>query len=112
MKKKVHILIEGFSNAEEIADAIKRAVCSSDKEPVDNPEDADIILVTTYSSALRMIKENDEATILIYLFSPKEESVGARALKERYPDRIVICQHFEMDRQPGDEAMMPYLMQL
>lgn len=111
MKKKIHIHIEG-ENAEEIEKSLKRAARFSNKDLVDNPEEADIILVSTHSSALKMLKENDEALVLVYVFPWIKEDVGVRTLKARYPDRIVICQHFKEGCQPGDKEMVPYLTSL
>lgn len=108
MKKKIFILIEG-ENAKEIANSLKRAAHFSNQELVDNPEDADVILVTTHSSALKMLKENDEAVVIISLFPWDSDDTGARVLKERYPDRIVICQSLENDCKPGDKMLVPYV---
>lgn len=109
MLKKMFVLVEG-GKAEEIANAIKRAAHASGKEIVQDPEDADVILVNTHDSALKMLKENDEAVVIISIFPWIDDDIGARALKDRYPDRIVICQDLENNLKPGDKMLVPYIM--
>lgn len=92
-KRRVFIFIENNGASDVLESAIK-GVSSLVNEFVANPDDADLIVVSPAKEALRMLKENDEAKILIVIFLQAQEDaeiIAARALRRAYPDDYWIC---------------------
>ncbi|MFA6383211.1 MAG: hypothetical protein WCX17_02210 [Parcubacteria group bacterium] len=111
MKKKILIAVDE-SKAEGITNSLKRAAYFLGNELVNNPEAADVIIVSNHSDALRMLKENDDATVVIAAEFLAEDNIGIRTLKERYPERIIIGQYLEHYLKPGDVMLVNYIKDL
>lgn len=111
-QKKVYIQIKSNEQSNPIKMALEQ-VTKLTQQVVDDPEDADVIVVNSSSDALTMLKENDEAIVVIAV-NPWEKSdeTGARSLKKAYPNRVVIGQmlDFKVEPESGDVPLVLYLM--
>lgn len=111
-KRRVFVSIEGSEGSDMLNRAIE-IVGEMVNEIVDNLDDADLIIVSPATKALRMLKENDEAKVLIIIFFQghnDSEGIAARALRNSYPNRVVVGYAISPGPDPEDVMLVPYLM--
>lgn len=109
-EKKVFVSIKNSEAKNPIRMTLEK-VSSLTQQAVDNPEDADLIVVDSSSNALTMLKENDEAIIIVAVMPGMEhEEIGARSLKKAYPGRVVVGQIFWVEDGTDDVLIIPYIM--
>ncbi|MFA5777024.1 MAG: hypothetical protein WC906_01110 [Parcubacteria group bacterium] len=102
--------IESDSPNNPIEASIKKVASLSSKNTlVDNFEEAELIIVDSAGKALSILKENEDATIALFLM-PLHEDQGIRSLKRNYPERIVVCQLDDKHLQPGDKSLVPFML--
>ncbi|MFA6383209.1 MAG: hypothetical protein WCX17_02200 [Parcubacteria group bacterium] len=88
-----------------------KQVAGLTQQVVDNPEEADLIVVDSASNALKMLKEYDEAIIAVALIrEARYEEPGARSLKEAYPKQVIIAQMYKTEDGTDDVLLVPYVM--
>jgi fructose-specific component phosphotransferase system IIB-like protein len=111
-KRRVFVSITG----NEGLDLLNRVIAAVGKmvnEIVDKPDDADLIVVSPATAALRMLKENDEAKVLVVIFLGgfnDSEGTAARALRKAYPDRVVVGYVVCPGPDPEDVMLVSYLL--
>lgn len=111
-EKKVFISIRSNEPISPIKMALEK-VSSLTHQVVENPEDANLIVVNSSADALTMLKENDEATVVIAMMpGMRHEETGTRSLKRAYPERVVVAQMFNIKPDSGDVLLVPYIMGL
>jgi hypothetical protein len=80
-------------------------------ELVDSAEEAELIITDSPASALAMLKENEEATVIFFIVPGEKYTLnGARSLEKNFPGRVVACRMFDFELEPGDELLVPYLL--
>jgi hypothetical protein len=108
--KKVFISVTGNESGNPIKRALE-AVSKLVHEVVDNSEDADLIIVDSASEALGMLKENDEAIVLVaVMMGEKHNETGARSLRKAYPGRVYVGQIFRVEDGTDDVLLVPYII--
>jgi hypothetical protein len=108
--KKVFIAVGGREPGKPIQKALE-AVSALSNQIVHDPEEADLIVVSSSKEALAMLKEYDEAIVLIAIMPQMNaEENGARSLKKAYPGRIVIGQLCRVEMETEDVLTVPYII--
>lgn len=109
MKKKVFVSIRSDEARNLIKMALEKVV-ELTQQIVDDPEEADLIVVNSATDALSMLKEYEAVVLVAVMVNMKHEETGARSLQKAYPKRVLIGQMLEFNMQPGDVPLVPYIM--
>ena len=111
-KRRVFVSITG-NEGSDLLNKVIETVGEMVGKIVDNPDDADLIIVSPATAALRMLKENDEAKVLVVVFFGwfnDSEGIAARALLKSYPDRVVVGYVVSPGPDPEDVMLVPYIL--
>jgi len=89
-----------------------RKVAGLFHEVVDSFEDAELIIVSSAQEALTMLKENEEATVAIFVApNEKQKEIGVRSLQKAFPGRVDLCTLLDPKPDSSDKMLVVYLME-
>ncbi len=113
-KIRVFVSVRGYEKQNPVKSALQ-AIAEFVCDIVAKHEEADFIIVNHPDDALDMLKENDDATVLIAVMpgvNMYHNQTAARSLRLAYPDRVVVGQIFDVEEGSGDVRLVPYIIGL